>query len=124
MHGVLGHRERGRQLAQTPMGGTVAGASFSGRQNPGSQSWSQNRRILAGMISIESIESRFREALFPADDGRRTDLQPAFDGVERSSLGQHQDELGAKDIARWHSITARNSAPVGLLARVLSRGTS
>lgn len=52
------------------------------------------------MISIESIESRFQEALFPADDGRRTDLQPAFDGVEASSF-QHQDELGAKNRSLW-----------------------
>jgi hypothetical protein len=37
----------------------------------------------------------------PADDGRRTGLQPAFDGVEGSSFGQHQDELGAKDVDRW-----------------------
>ena len=51
-------------------------------------------------------------------------LQPVFDSVEGSSFGQHQDELGAKDVARWQLITARNSATIGLLARVLSRGTS
>ena len=51
------------------------------------------------MIGIEPIESGLEEALFPADDGGSTGLQHTLDGVEGGSLGQHQDELGAKDVS-------------------------
>src|SRR5260370_1137225 len=99
MHRVLADAQRGRQFAATPMGGTVAGFLAGGRQNPGPQSGSQNRGLLAGMIGVEPVEPRFQEALLPADDRGSTGLQPALNGVEAASFCQHQDELGAKDVA-------------------------
>ena len=69
MHRVLADTQRGRQFAATPMGGTVAGFLAGGRQDPGPQSRSQNRRLLAGMIGIEPVEPGLEEALLPADDG-------------------------------------------------------
>ena len=67
MHCVLADSQRRRQFAATPMGGTVAGFLASGGQNPGAQSRSQQRRLLAGVIGIESVESGLEEALLPAD---------------------------------------------------------
>jgi hypothetical protein len=51
------------------------------------------------MIGVEPVESGFEEALLPADDGGSTGLQPALNGVEGCSFGQHRDELGAKEVA-------------------------
>jgi hypothetical protein len=51
------------------------------------------------MIGIEPIESGLEEALLPADNGGSTGLQHTLDGAEGGSFGQHQDELGAKDVA-------------------------
>src|SRR5246500_2115708 len=69
MHGVPADAQCGRQFAATPMGGAVAGFLAGGRQNPGPQSRSQNRGLLAGMIGVEPVEPSFDEALLPADDG-------------------------------------------------------
>src|SRR6202030_3407550 len=99
MYRVLADAQRGRQFAATPMGGTVAGFLAGGRQNAGPQSGSQNRGLLAGMIGVEPVEPRFQEALLPADDRGSTGLQPALYGAEGGSFCQHQDELGAKDVA-------------------------
>lgn len=100
MHSVLADSQRGRQFAATPMRGTVAGLLAGGRQNPSPQSRRQNRGLLPGMIGVEPVEPAFEKALLPTDDRRCTGLQPALDGVEGSSFCQHQDELGAKDVAR------------------------
>src|SRR5262249_61248509 len=100
MHCVLADSQSCRQFAATPMRGTVAGFLASGRQNPGPQSRSQNRGLLAGMIGVEPLQPRFEEALLPADDRGSTGLQPARNGVEGGSFWQHEDELGAKDVAR------------------------
>ena len=51
------------------------------------------------MIGVEPVEPGFEEALLPADDRGSAGLQPALNGVEGSSFCQHQDELGAKDVA-------------------------
>ena len=72
MHSVLADSRRCRQFAATPMRGTVAGFLAGGRQNPGPQSRSQNRGLLAGMISVQPIEPGLEEALFPVDDGGST----------------------------------------------------
>ena len=61
------------------------------------------------MIGIQTIEPGFEKTLLPADDGRRTGLQPPFDGVEGSSFGQHQDQLGAKDVTRWQGARLSNA---------------
>jgi hypothetical protein len=63
MHSVLADTQRCRQFAATPMGGTVVGFLARGRQNPGPQSGSQNRGLLAGMIRVEPVEPGFEEAL-------------------------------------------------------------
>jgi hypothetical protein len=47
------------------------------------------------MIGIESVEPELKKALFLANDGRSTGLQPTSDCVEGRSVGQHQDEPGA-----------------------------
>jgi len=99
MHRVLADSQRGRQFAATPMPGTVVGFLAGGRQNSGWQSRSQNLGLLTGMIGVQPIESGFEEALLPADDGGSTGLQPALNGVKGDSFCQHQDELGAKDVA-------------------------
>src|ERR1700747_3668747 len=99
LHRVLADAQRARQFAATPMGGTVAGFLAGGRQNLGPQSGSQNRGLLAGMIGVEPVESRFEEALLPADDRGSTGLQPALNGVKGGSLCQYQDEVGAKHVA-------------------------
>jgi len=88
MHCVLADSQCGRQFAATPMRGTVAGFLAGGRQNPGPQSWSQNRGLLAGMIGIEPVKPRFEEALLPADDRGSTGLQPALNGIEGGSFCQ------------------------------------
>ena len=99
MHSVLADSQRCRQFPATPMRGTIAGFLAGRRQNPGPQSRSQDRGLLAGMISIQPIEPGLEEALLPANDRGSTGLQPALDGVEGGSVCQHQDELGAKDVA-------------------------
>src|SRR5258708_22910564 len=99
MYRVLADAQRGRQFAALRMGGTVAGFLGGGRENPGRQSGSQNGGLLAGMIGVEPVEPRFEETLLPADDRGSTGLQPALNGVEGGSFCQHQDELGAKDVA-------------------------
>jgi hypothetical protein len=68
MHCILADSQCGRQFAATPMRGTVAGFLAGSRRNPGSQSRSQNRGLLAGMIGVEPVEPGFEEALLPADD--------------------------------------------------------
>jgi hypothetical protein len=99
MHGVLADSQYGRQFAATPMRGTVTGFLAGGRQNPSPQSRSPNRGLLAGMIGAEPLEPRFEEALLPADNRGSIGLQPALNGVKGDSFCQHQDELGAKDVA-------------------------
>jgi hypothetical protein len=110
MHHVFADTQRGRQLAATPMGGSVAGFLAGGRQNPRPQSRSQNRSLLAGMIGIEPVEPGLEKALLPADDRGSTGLQPALNGVEGSSFCQHQDELGAKDAASRQGTRLSNAA--------------
>jgi hypothetical protein len=78
MHSVLADAQRGRQFAATPMRGTIAGFLAGGGQNPGPQSRSQNRGLLAGMMGVEPVEPGFQEALLPADDRGSTGLQPAL----------------------------------------------
>ena len=110
MHCVLADSQRRRQFAATPMRGTVAGFLAGGRQNPGAQSRSQHRGLLAGMIGIEPIEPGLEEALLPANDGGSSGLQPALDGAEGRAFGQHQDELGAKDVAGRQRTRLSNAA--------------
>jgi hypothetical protein len=62
------------------------------------------------MIGIEPIEPGCEEALLPADNRGRTGLQAAFDRVEGSSFGQHQDEPGAKDVAGRQGTRLSNAA--------------
>ena len=83
MHSVLADSQRCCQFAATPMRGTVAGFLAGGRQNPGSQTRSQHRSFLAGMISVQSIEPGLEEALLPANDRGSTGLQPALNSVEQ-----------------------------------------
>src|SRR5204863_231501 len=87
---LLPRRAQGYDFIQESKEITTA---VPGRQNRGPQCRRQHRGLLAGMIGIEPIESGLKEALLPADDGRGTRLQSGLDGVEGSSLGQHQDEL-------------------------------
>jgi hypothetical protein len=54
------------------MGGTVVRFLAGGGQNPSLQSRGQNRGLLAGMIGVEPVQTRFQEALLPADDRRST----------------------------------------------------
>ena len=61
------------------------------------------------MIGIEPIDSGLQKALFPANDRGSTGLQAAFDRVEGSSFGQHQDELGAKNITGRQRTGLRNA---------------
>jgi len=117
MHGVFAHAQRRRQFAATPMRGTIARFLAGGRQNSGPQCRRQHHGLLAGMIGIEPIESGLKEALLPADDGRGTRLQSALDGVEGSSLGQHQDELGAKNVTRRQGTRLSNAAKFYTLVR-------
>ena len=115
MHSVLADSQRGRQFRATPMGGTVARFLASGGQNPGAQSRSQQRRLLAGVIGIEPVEAGLEEALLPANDGRRRSLQLPLDRAKRRALSQHQDELGAKDVARRQGTRLSNAAEFGTL---------
>jgi hypothetical protein len=99
MHSVLADSQRCRQFAATPLRGTVAGFLASGRQNPGAQSRSQYRGLLAGVIGIKPIEPGLEETPLSADDGGSRGLQLPLDRAERRALSQHPDKLGAKDIA-------------------------
>src|SRR5215471_263180 len=104
MDGVFADAQSRRQLATTPVGGTVAGFLAGSRKNPGAENRSQNGGLLTGMIGVQPIEPEFEKALLPANDGGSTGLQPTLDGGEGGSFGQHQDELGAKG-----SLQARNA---------------
>lgn len=110
MHRVLADSQRGRQFAATPMRGTVAGFLAGGGQNPGAQSRSQQRSLLAGVIGIEPVEPGLEETLLPADDGGSRGLQLPLDRAERRALSQHQDKLGAKDVARGQRAGLSNAA--------------
>src|SRR5258708_12414100 len=88
MYRVLADAQRGRQFAATPMGGTVAGFLAGGRQNPGPQTRSQLRGLLAGMIGIEPVETGFEEALLPADDRGPPGFHPPLNRIEISSFRQ------------------------------------
>ena len=52
-----------------------------------------------GVAGIESVHARSEETLLPADDGRSGRPQPALNGAERGTLGQHQDQTGAEDVS-------------------------
>src|SRR5258707_11736017 len=93
MYRVLADAQRGRQFAATPMGGTVAGFLAGGRQNPGPQSGSQNRGLLAGMIGVEPVDPRFEETLLPADFRGSTGPQLAVNNVEEGPFCHHPDRL-------------------------------
>jgi len=68
------------------------------------------------MIGIESVEPEPKEALFPANDGRSTGLQPTLDGAEGRLFGQHQDEPGAKDVSGRERTRLRNAVKFCALA--------
>ena len=50
------------------------------------------------------------EALLSADDGGSGGLQLPLDGAERHAFRQHQDKLGAKDVAHWQRARLSNAA--------------
>ncbi len=99
MHRVFADTQGGCQFPATPMGGTVAGFPAGGRQNAGPQSRSQNCSLLAGMIVSSPSSPDSRKRCFQRMMVVAPGLQPALNGVERGSFCQHQDELGAKDVA-------------------------
>ena len=57
MHGVFTDAQRCRQLAATPVCGSIAGFFARSGQNPGPQGRCQHAGLLAGMIGIQSVES-------------------------------------------------------------------
>jgi len=96
MHDIFADAQSRHQFAATPVGGTVAGFVARSRKNPGAQSWSQNRGLLTGMTGIQPIEPECEEALFPADDGGSTGLQPAFNRVEGAPSASIRMSLARK----------------------------
>ena len=116
-HSVLADAQCCGKLATTPVSGTVLRLLAGSRENPGSQLRSQHGSRLSGMTRIQAVHPRGKEALLPADDGRGTRLQSPLDGVEGSSLGQHQDELGAKNVTRRQGTRLSNAAKFYTLVR-------
>jgi hypothetical protein len=80
-----------RQLATTPVSGTVLRLLAGSRENPGSQLRSQHGSRLAGMIRIQAVNSRSKEALLPPADRRRRP-HPLLDRAEGRSFGQRQND--------------------------------
>jgi len=115
MHGVFAHAQCRRKFATAPMRGAIARFLAGGGQNPGPQRRSQHRSLLAGMTGIEPVKPGLEEASLPADDGGSRGLQLPFDDAERRALGQHQDELGAKDVARRQGTRLSNAVEFGTL---------
>ena len=52
MDSIFADAQSRRQLAATPVGGTIAGFLASGGQNPSPQYGSQNGGLLAGMVGV------------------------------------------------------------------------
>ena len=99
MHSVLADAQSCGKLATTPVRGTVLRLFAGSRENPGSQARSQHERRLSTMTGIQTVDSRGKEALLPAADGRCRGPQPLLDDAERDALRQHQDETGAENIS-------------------------
>ena len=83
MHSVLADAQSCGKLATTPVRGTVLRLFAGSRENPGSQARSQHERRLSRMTGIQTVDSRGKEALLPAADGRCRGPQPLLDGAER-----------------------------------------
>jgi hypothetical protein len=81
------------------MRGPVARFFPRDRQDAGAQRGSQHTGLLAGMISVQPLESVLPEALLPANDGGRRGLELSLDRAEGGTLCQHEDQLGAKHIS-------------------------
>jgi hypothetical protein len=81
-----------------------------GGQNAGAQSWGDDGSLLAGMIGVQPVEPELQEAPLPANDGGSAGLEADFDGVERYPRGQHEDQLGPKDIAGGQRTRLHNAA--------------
>ena len=110
MHSVLADAQRCGKLAATPVRGTVLRLSAGSRENPGSQLRSQHRSRLSRVAGIQAVDPGSNEALLPAADGRCRGPQPLLDRTERRSLGQHQDQTGAKDISGGQRTGLGNTA--------------
>ena len=89
----------GCQLAATPVCRSIARFLARRRQDPGPQRRRQDAGGLTGMMRIQSIHAKIQKACLPADDGRRRGVQLPFDGAERCTFSEHQDQLSPKYIS-------------------------
>src|SRR6202008_2150154 len=68
MHSVLAYTQCCGKLATTPVRRTVLRLLAGSRENPGPQLRSQHGSRLSGMIRIQAVHSRSKEALLPPAD--------------------------------------------------------
>src|SRR5260370_39487261 len=68
MHSVLADAQGCGKLATTPVSGTVLRLLAGSREDPGSQPRRQHGSRLSGMIRIQALHSRSKEALLPPAD--------------------------------------------------------
>ncbi len=115
MHHVLAHVDRSGQLAATPVRGTVFRFSACHRQNLGPQGGRQHHRRLSRMIGVQPFQSILNKTLFPARNRWRGGLQSIFDDRERHSIGQHQNQLGAKHKSGRKGTELRNLVQISSL---------
>jgi len=122
MHSVLADVQSCSKLATTPVRGTVLRLFAGSRENSGSQARSQHECRLSRMTGIQTVDSRGKEALLPAADGRCRGPQPLLDGAERGALCQHLDETGAEDISGGQRAGLGNMAEFDSLGFVKYHG--
>ena len=97
------------------MRGTIAGFLAGGRQNPGAQSWRQNRGLLAGMISIEPIEPDSRKRCFQRMIVGALVCSRRLMVLKEAPSASIRDELGAKDVTRRQGTRLSDAAEFGML---------
>lgn len=68
------------------------------------------------MAGIEPVDAGREEPELPADDGRSVCPQPALNGPERGTLGQHQDQTSAEDVAGKQRAGLGGAAEFALLS--------
>ena len=115
MHGILADAQRRRQLTAAPVRRLVGGRLARRSQNPRPQSGRKHERLLPRVCRVQSLQSCGQETLLPAADGRSRGSQAMLDRAVGCPFCQHQDQPGAKDIARRQRTGLSDAAEFQLL---------
>jgi hypothetical protein len=103
------------QLAAAPMCRSIGRLFARCRQDPRPQSRRQNAGRLAGVMRIQPIHAEIQKSHLPADDGWSRGVQLSFDGAERCTFSEHQDQSGSKYITSRQRTGLSDAAQLPIL---------